>query len=336
MSSIYKQKKSRYFWIKYRDAAGRLIRKSLRTPHKGIAQTIQKNIDHEIKRIAKGQPATIQELADHFLATMRHNVSNNYYITTKSRLKKFLAEANVVNVTDINHPAIQAFTTSLSLQSKAPSTVRGYLWAISAFCEHAASCGVLAVNPCRRIKLPKIKKLPPRFLSDQDYEKSLLVAKEHGIYLEVLTALKTGMRMSEIRRMEWKDVHWKENLIIVPETKSNRPRSIPLHPELAAELHRESAQTGWIFKGVRGGMVGEKQWKELLKPLQKAIPAFTKGHKGTGSAWHLLRRTFAVRLAKANVSLIKIKEWMGHTSITTTMIYAVFAPDKYDSDILQA
>lgn len=42
---------------------------------------------------------------------------------------------------------------------------------------------------------------------------------------------------------------------------------------------------------------------------------------------HMLRHTSATRLSQAGVSLPLTKEWMDHTSITTTARYAHFSPE---------
>jgi integrase len=43
-----------------------------------------------------------------------------------------------------------------------------------------------------------------------------------------------------------------------------------------------------------------------------------------------MRHTFASRLARAGVSLLKIARWMGHTHTYVTEMYAHLCPDDRD------
>ena len=59
--------------------------------------------------------------------------------------------------------------------------------------------------------------------------------------------------------------------------------------------------------------------------------AFFSGH-----GHHDLRHTFGTQMASQGVPLRKIQEWLGHASITTTEIYAQFAPaPKGDVDLAE-
>lgn len=51
-----------------------------------------------------------------------------------------------------------------------------------------------------------------------------------------------------------------------------------------------------------------------------------------GRKWHLLRHTFASRHLRADVRIPKIRDWLGHSSIKTTEMYAHYQPG-YDPDI---
>jgi integrase len=55
----------------------------------------------------------------------------------------------------------------------------------------------------------------------------------------------------------------------------------------------------------------------------------------TGRGWHLLRHTFARRLAQQGVSLYKIAAWLGHRDIRTTQVYAHLQA-AYDPEIERA
>lgn len=52
-----------------------------------------------------------------------------------------------------------------------------------------------------------------------------------------------------------------------------------------------------------------------------------RGREG-GITFHSLRHTFGTRMAAAGMSMRTLQEWMGHRNLTTTEIYADYAPDS--------
>jgi len=68
-------------------------------------------------------------------------------------------------------------------------------------------------------------------------------------------------------------------------------------------------------------------------PIQDAGRAFYAAIKRAGIArlrFHDLRHTFGTRMAAAGVPMRELQEWMGHAHLTTTEIYAHYAPQPDD------
>lgn len=337
MSSLYRR--GRIWWVKYRNSDGAIKRESLKTVRRGIALEAQKVIDRRLRKIKPLSSADLTELTETFLEIVKMSCSYGHYINTKSRVDSFIEDARINEPEEITVIKIQDYLAEIAAKKSSPSTIRGYRAAISAFCQFLCSRHIITENPCRHVKTPKITRLLPRFLTEKECEKALDLAKKHDIYLEILTALKTGMRLNELRQLCWEDIHWDKNLILIPKTKTNRPRSIPLNKELAGELRKVSKQSGPVFPGRidkhNSGYRTKKTWLKLIRPLQEAIPAFTKdaGGNRTGRAYHLLRNTFASHLVQKGVDVYKVSKWLGHSNVTTTMRYAHLAPKRYDEDI---
>ncbi len=341
---LYKRSKSRFWWYKYVDETGKKRYVSLKTTHKRIALKAVARIQHNVNLARKGPIEPLKKSLDNFFET-RKNMAN--LRTLKCQLGKYID--NVNNYDDLSKASILEFLDSLAVQTQkngspkfAPSTLRSYLSSISAFCRYLQKRDILPDNPCSglRSELPQPVKTPPRFLNDREYDITLRLARRAGIYLPVFTALKTGMRMSEMRRMEWGHVQWRKDdksLIIIPKDKSSRGRTIPLHPDLAMVLEPLRKKNGPVFKGQKGGFVGDKQWQDLLAPIQKWVPKFKRsGHSGVGTGWHLFRHTFGYRMAAAGTPIPVLKEIMGHSDISTTMIYARVSPDVWYDEINNA
>lgn len=179
-------------------------------------------------------------------------------------------------------------------------------------------------------KLPKIKKLktpPPHdnFLNEEECQ--MLLGQLDGVWADiVLTALKTGLRVGELRGLQWKDINWNQQTMTVNNAwcdrskqllapKSNRSRCIPLGKEVYSMLYRKQRASGFVFATEGDGYFGDDR-------LNRKI---TKACKEAGIkrvTCHILRHTFASHLAMAGAPLGAIQSLLGHSTIQTTMRYA--------------
>jgi len=262
----------------------------------------------------------------------------------------FLRESRIVAVSEITTHAIQAYMVQLAGRGLKPKTLANRLSTISRFCTLLVERDQLEYNPCRRVRLPRKEIPPPRFLNSVEVAKALALAQQHGIYCEVCLAVNTGLRMTELRLLEWRDIDFDRRALLVRRSKSRRHRTVWLNQRALAALKEQYARSGmyvYVFPGGRrrkdgrpgkgpwnpNQPRGERWWLEALKPLQAAIPTFQSIDKGSvGRGWHLLRHTFASRLVQAGVPIYKVSAWMGHSDVKTTMIYAHLSPD-FDEDI---
>ena len=245
---------------------------------------------------------------------------------------------------------IRCYLADLIDARRSPKTVRNHHAALSAFCGYLVGEEFMENNPCHSVALPPLEEQPPLCLDDAEYVMALAVARREGLFAEVALALGTGLRCGELRRLEWRDVELDRKALLVRKSKSKRPRTVWLNKlaRLALRYQRRklmACDCSHVFPGGRmwksGGpdhqMRGENWWKrDALKPLQEAIPRFSKLPKGsTGRGWHLLRHTFASRLVRHGVSLYKVSKMLGHTSTKMTMRYAHLS-GEFDPDIEKA
>ncbi len=226
-----------------------------------------------------------------------------------------------------------------------PKTLRNHLSTVGLFCDWLQKRGVLAYNPARGLRLARLRKELPCWLRDEEMALALAAARASGVEIEVLVALHTGLRMTELRMMRWEQIDFQSRLLDVPSYKSIQPRKIPLNTTTLEALRRQrtlTGSTGWVFAGrgprgvgLRDAPRGIDWWSHALDAVRRAVPSlhrrllYQKGR--TGNAWHALRHTFATRLA-GRVDIYKIKNWLGHASVKTTEIYAHLA-EEWDPDI---
>jgi integrase len=146
--------------------------------------------------------------------------------------------------------------------------------------------------------------------------------------------------------LRWRDVDWAVERIRVrasfdrkhdkaPKTQAGR-RSLPLPRSVAAELERHSKVTAYraqedrVFCNPATG--GPLDHSKLSRRYKAALKAAGIRHL----RFHDLRHSYGTRLAAAGVDLVKIKTWMGHKDINTTMIYAHYAPAEDEAATVEA
>lgn len=128
-----------------------------------------------------------------------------------------------------------------------------------------------------------------------------------ALTVEILVA--TGMRLGEFLGLELSQVE--DNWIRLWETKTKRPRSIPIEPVTAARLR------GLIVKGLPEAHTIRRSLKAALKAcgIEDNITP------------HSLRHTTATRLVQSGANLLTAGKYLGHRSLRTTQRY-VHIEDK--------
>lgn len=83
-------------------------------------------------------------------------------------------------------------------------------------------------NPVRLIRRPKNNRPRDRRLNDGELELILDTTKSSTLSNIVLFALETAMRRGEIAKAKWEHLDSPQRVLLIPETKTGVPRSIPL------------------------------------------------------------------------------------------------------------
>jgi integrase/recombinase XerD len=139
-----------------------------------------------------------------------------------------------------------------------------------------------------------------------------------------------GLRLGEACRITVSDIDRVRGLLLVRGGKGGKDRYVPL-PEsmlpLLEECWRSHRNKVWLFPLVgRGGRGRLGQITDRHVPLSTVQQAFRKAYRESGItkkvSVHSLRHGYATHLLEAGVSLRQIQEWLGHSSPSTTSIYA--------------
>jgi integrase len=163
-----------------------------------------------------------------------------------------------------------------------------------------------------------------RFLSDTEGVR-LVNACPADLRSLVRAALLTGARFGELAGLTARDVDLRAGRIYISESKSGRPRHIPLNPE-GVEMFRDAlvGKTGeqLLFTKADGTLWGKnlhvRPFREACK-VAKIVPPIS---------FHELRHTYASHLAQAGVDLLTISKLLGHADTRITSKHYAHLLDK--------
>jgi len=249
---------------------------------------------------------------------------------------------------DIAAANIEEYLAAMLRAGSSPKTVRNHRGAISAFCSFLRRRGLLDHNPVADVPAPPVVRRPIIILSENECAQALALAQQHGRLAEVAVALYTGLRAGEIRNLLWSDLDLDSDkpTLLVRESKTKKPRIVPVCRPLAEILrrqHREAGAFAWVFPARHtfpGGWkyVNRQRCEDTLErqlaPIRQAMKKFALAGRGTGSGWHLFRHTFVTRaiVKIGSDKLTTIRDWAGHSSVTMTERYLHLA-QGYDEAI---
>ncbi|MGM0366718.1 MAG: tyrosine-type recombinase/integrase [Actinomycetota bacterium] len=212
-----------------------------------------------------------------------------------------------------------------------PTTIANKIAVIKSFFKYLYEQGAIAFNPAGRLRMPRRHKKIPRFLNDIELDKLLSApdrikesrCKKFIIRDKLILSLfaYSGLRKSELLNLDWDDINLGAKYLVVRNGKNKTDCLIPLHDKLYNLLEEYLSQRlplncSALIIGEQGKRLAKNSLNFLFKKYIKLSGLSSKKY-----TIHTLRHTFATRLLNKNVSLIKIKDLLGHRSVESTEIY---------------
>ncbi len=214
------------------------------------------------------------------------------------------------------------------------STTNRVLTILKAALNHAYNSGRLqsklawdTVKPFRGVNLPRI-----RHLTDDEVVR-LVNACVADLRQIVVAATLTGMRYGEVCNLRARDFERDSKTILVAVSKSGKPRHIYLTPEGFQFFEQAAAgKDSWdfMFRRNDGGTWGKSH---QFRPLREACVA---ARIEPAISFHILRHTYASRLALAGAPLMAIASQLGHSDYRMTERHYAHLTPNYVADVIRA
>ena len=314
------------YYVRWTDEAGNRFERKVGTKASGWSEK-----KASLKRIELiNEPhtptnLTLESIITRYLEVQKLRLKHKTYIDYRGQCSLHIAPFfGRFAPQDIQTKHITDFM--LSLEGKSSKTINKLIDRLHAIIDFAIVEYNLSIqNPTKNIKRLKLDNARERFLSKDEVEKVLEVAKEHKnreVYYFFVLAFSTGARLNSIRNIKLEDIDFANETIKIQDFKNNSRYTAFLTP-LAKQVLQEHTEN-LIFKTPKNTIAGAMQ-KILNELFNKELDSNDRKHR---VVIHTTRHTFASHLAIKGTPIQIIQKLLNHKDIQMTMRYAHLLPSS--------
>ena len=250
----------------------------------------------------------------------------------------FARTSGIEKIQDVDTKLIEKYLHILHREKLSDATIARNLSCIRTFFKYMVTSKNLTFDPTIGIKNKKTVHKLPSVMTDEEVE-ALLVqpnlmtpkGKRDKAMLEVLYA--TGMRVSELIALNIHDINLDVGYIITGQN-TKKERFVPLY-QLAIKaigdylefarpsFYKDGTPSDALFLNASGQAMSRQGFWKIIK-------AYTKSAKIDKDITPItLRHSFATHLLKNGADLNTIKDMLGHSTISSTKVYAKVLKSQY-------
>lgn len=250
-----------------------------------------------------------------------------------------VTQAWVLDANALDVVALRRHLATFAGRNAAPTIARKVA-ALRAFFRDLQRRGERADNPAARLRLPRVRKRVPKFLSAQEAAEVVevpqradpaLEARDRAL-LEVLYG--AGLRVSELVGLDVANVDLNERSARVL-GKGSKERVVPFGGPCADALRTYCALRSQLCHPRTGRQdpdalfLGRWGTRLTVRQVQKLVRGYGALGAGRGDLHpHALRHSCATHLLDGGADLRGIQELLGHASLSTTQHYTHVSVDK--------
>ncbi len=252
---------------------------------------------------------------------------------------------SIDDLSHCTHPDLRAWIIDLVEQGLSQTTVNRKLATLRSFYKFLMRSKIIQKDPTYKLKSLKTPRKLPEFLQ----ETTITSVLEEEVYAPTFEGQRdrmvleflylTGVRLSELTALKWKDIHLYEEQVkvlgkrqkerIIPLTKSLQ-QHIAHYKQIAEERFPSLSGESYFILNNKGG----KAYSMLIYRIVKHyLDLFAQNSKRSP---HLLRHTFATHLLNKGADLNAVKDLLGHANLAATQVYTHNSMEKLKAVFEQA
>lgn len=331
MSKTFLFKRGHYYHLEYNDFEGRLRRITTKCTKKNDALAFVLKFEQEQKAAPKVKNLVLSSVIREYENFLETNYSKGYYEAVKIHLRHFKEFIGDISINTIRINDIELFISDIFKVSKV--NAKRHLITIKTFLNKAVTWGYLLNNPSTNIKLPKLPSIAPIFITEQELNDILSKETNKDLHDIYFVLAHTGMRLNELTNLKWCNISLTDRLINITNsdtftTKSKKDRTIPMHDMLFNVISKRVPKIINLTDSNYVFLMHGRQFNGDY--ISKSFKKIVRSCKNINQEVHLhsLRHFFASQLVKKNVSLVHVKELLGHRDFSTSLIYSHLTVDN--------
>jgi len=286
----------------------------------------------------------LEQAIDNFAVRLRAQGRSEHTISAYTRdIRSFVRALPATRVADVTTTMIDAALTDPAVACfddgapKSTATMHRLKAVVRSFFSWCEEDGLTEGNPARAIKMKRLSRKPPQFLTEAEkrrllkelHDRTNPLAKRDRVIFELF--LGTGIRIAELVNLDIDDIDLdgKHMRITgkggIPQVKFLKSSLRTLLRSYLKERRRlTGSECTALFVSSRGTRICARQVAQRL--------AYWLGKAGIQKniTPHGLRHTFATHLYAATSDLLLVKRALDHSDISTTEIYTHLADDALE------
>jgi site-specific recombinase XerD len=207
--------------------------------------------------------------------------------------------------------------------------------AVKHFFDFCLDQQLVAGNPVKPSHFVRRGRPLPKALSREQVQRLFAQIDHPPDRALFLVMLRCGLRVSEVAQLKLEQIDWEQQALLIEQGKGRQARRVYLSPDAVASLPPCLAQ----HPGERAhgsGFWNRKRHARALavKAIQKKMERYAKA-AGIPASCHRLRHTFASNLLEQGAEVVAIRDFLGHSQISSSARYAKVSSQKIKQEYLQ-
>jgi integrase len=363
MSSIIKdyRNKSPYWIACFRGPDGRRLKRSTKTTDPELAKELAlkweqtgraglagrlteahcRKVIAEMYERTVGQPLhfhTAHAYLVEWLEGTKDTVATRSYWRYYQTIHEFLnhigtkAEGLLSEITPID---VRSWRDALKRKGLSAPTVNGAIKVLRMPFKAAHDNGYIEINPCTKNSIRPLRDEARNVAKDVFTPQriaALMEIAEGDWKGAILCAFYTGLRLRDVTELRWNAIDIAEGTITVTTRKTRKDVTVPVHPQFAAWLKKQTRGIGKapVFPTLAGKSGAGKsglsmQFKRIMERAGirgRILRQSTgEGRSQSSLSFHSLRHSFNAALANAGVGVEMRQELIGHSSVEMNRLY---------------
>ena len=295
-----------------------VAKKTLARIEESIAMGTWRDLKEELARGVEAS-MTIEQLADIYLREYCpiHNTRPDF---KEHALKPIRAKLGKIEVQALRRTHVHQFMTDRSKEVSL-ATVNRSVAVLKNMLTFAVEKEFIEAHPLTRFRMLPEEMKALRVMTLEEERRLVDAIEEPTIAAYVALPGETGLRKQEGLNLRWEHINFGQRIVSVEDTKSGKPRYVPLSDYAIEWLNSLVRVIGCPY--VFAQLDTRDRWADPRGP-------FEAGREKDGLDWvgfHDLRHFRATQWVMRGVDLRTVQELLGHSDITTTMRYTHFAPN---------